>query len=90
MAVESVRPMPLGPNANQPGLSFITPHTTEHYAKSELLGGVLQHSVKSMLFESGLPINFWLEAILNANFVCNQSSFYEWCSSLREMVWGSG
>ena len=74
MVVGSILPMLSGPIANQLELLFLLPHhTPEHNKKAEHLQSVLQQSAKSMLLESGLPITFWPEAVLNANFVQNQS-----------------
>ena len=70
MVVGNILPVLSGPIPDQLELLLLLfPHTSEHNAKAECLGGVLQQSAKSMLLESGLPITFWPEAVLNANFV---------------------
>ena len=53
-------------------LSVTTPYTPVHNAKAERLGGALQHSAKSMLSESGMPIVYWPEAVQSANFARNR------------------
>ena len=52
-------------------LSVTTPYTLVHNAKAVSLGGALQHSAKSMLSESGIPIVYWPEAVDNANYIRN-------------------
>ena len=53
-------------------MSVTTPYTPVHNTKAERLGGALQHSAKSMLSESGMPIVCWPEAIVDANYVRNR------------------
>ena len=52
-------------------LSVTTPYTPVHNTKAERLGDALQHSAKSMLSESGMPIVYWPKAVTNANYVRN-------------------